>query len=319
MNFVFLMDPLETVKIGSDTTYAFMRAAFKRGGHVFYLVHNGITRRDGKTFFKAVEVRPMANKNDPFVRLKNLTLSEEKVDALFIRTDPPFNDAYLLNTWLLDLLPPSIVVINNPRAVRDVNEKIWASQFTALVPPTIISSSKAELLSFIKRHKDVIAKPTDGHGGKGVFHLKGGDTNVTVTLETLTSQFKKHIILQKFVSASRKGDKRILLLNGEPLGAVLRVHRRDEHRNNFYAGGHKKKTTITQRDKEIIRTLKPHLQEMGLYFVGIDILGDYLVEVNVTSPTCLQEMNRLYGKNLEKKVIVFVEELVAENKRLSKI
>ncbi len=306
------------VLVDKDTSFAFMLASYKRGHKVYYLSNDGITRKNGKTYFHVLPVKPQRSKI-PFVPLgDDIQLSEDKVDALFIRTDPPFNEQYLLNTWLLDLLPASLTVINDPRAVRSVNEKIWASQFTSLVPKTIVSSQKHELLKFIHEEKDVVAKPTDGHGGKGVFHIKKGDLNTNVILETLTSNGKRHAILQKYIPQAKLGDKRILLLNGEPLGAVLRVHRKDDHRNNFFAGGHAQKASITKRDREIIETLKPHLIESGLYFVGIDIIGSYLVEVNVTSPTCLQEINKFEHLHLEDKVVDFVEKLVEENKQLIK-
>lgn len=314
MNFLFLMDPLETVNVDKDTTLMFMLESARRKHKVYYLSNNGISRKNGQTLFDVVQVVPSKNRSQTFQKIKCDVLSEDHVDAVFIRTDPPFDDQYLINTFLLDLVSPNVTVINDPRAVRTVNEKIWGSQFEHFVPPTLISSQKHQLLKFINEQKNIIAKPTHGHGGKGVFHLKQGDTNINVALELLSNNFKQHIILQKYIPQSKIGDKRILLLNGEPLGAIMRVHSRGEHRNNLFAGGSVAKAKITTRDKKIIDTLRPHLVEMGLYFVGIDILGDYLIEVNVTSPTCLQETNRLYNLTLERDVIDFVEKLIEENK-----
>ena len=165
-------------------------------------------------------------------------------------------------------------------------------------------------MRFIQTKKDVIVKPINGFGGQSVFHLQPNGPNRNVILETLTNRWQREIIVQAYVPEAKNGDKRILLLNGEPLGAVLRLHGQDDHRNNFFAGGKPQPCEITSRDREIIHTLKPHLQALKLYFVGIDVIGDYLIEVNVTSPTCLQEINTLYNKSLEFQVIEFAERLI---------
>ncbi len=310
MKFLFLMDPLETVIFEKDTTFMLMLGAHEKKHDVYFLPKDGISLIEGKLFFNVIKVTPQRIAHEPFIEGQSFLLSQEEIDAVFVRPDPPFDDKYVLNTWLLDHLPKRVAVINHPNGIRTVNEKIWSSQFTSLVPPTIISSTKSDLLAFIKKHKNIIAKPTNAFGGQSVFHIEYGHTNTNVILETLSKSYDQAIILQKYIPESKNGDKRILLLNGEILGAVLRVHGQGEHRNNFYAGGKAKATTITARDKKIVAELKPHLKALGLYFVGIDILGDYLIEVNVTSPTCLQEMNNLYNQQLEQKVIAFVEKLV---------
>ena len=165
------------------------------------------------------------------------------------------------------------------------------------------------LKEFLQKHSEIIAKPTNSYGGQSIFYIKSGDRNVNVIFETLTAGYSRDIILQKFIPESRDGDKRIILLNGEPLGAVLRLHSKEDHRNNFFAGGKPHAAEISAREKQIINALKPHLRRLGLYFVGIDVIGEYLIEVNVTSPTCLQEINHLTGWHLEDKVIEFVENL----------
>jgi len=309
MKFLFLMDPLETVVMEKDTTYILMLGAHNKGHSVYYLPKGAITLQNKSVLFHAIKVTPQAVEHQPFVIDRPVTLTDAEVDVVFVRPDPPFDAQYLMTTWLLDRLPSRVKVINNPQGIRTVNEKIWATQFTTLIPPTIVSASKHDLLNFLKEEPDVIAKPTDGYGGQSVFHIHPGQGNTNVILETLTDRWSKEIIVQRYVPDSKDGDKRILLLNGDPLGAVLRKHSADDHRNNFFAGGKPLATEITPRDQEIIAVLKPELQRLGLYFVGIDIIGNYLIEVNVTSPTCLQEMNRLYNVSLENKVIEFVEEL----------
>ena len=307
MKFLFLMDPLETVIYEKDTTFMLMLESHARSHEIYYVPKDGISLINGKLFFHSIKVKPQAVVHEPFIEEHTLRLSQDDIHAVFIRPDPPFDEQYLMNTWLLDHLPKHVAVINSPAGIRTVNEKIWASQFTDLVPPTIVSSNKHELLEFVATYKNIIAKPTNAFGGQSVFHIEAGHTNTKVILETLSKGYDEKIILQKYIPEAKNGDKRILLLNGEILGAVLRVHGEGEHRNNFYAGGQPAVTDITARDKHIVEALKPHLQALGLYFVGIDVLGDYLIEVNVTSPTCLQEMNRLYQVQLEKKVIDFVE------------
>ena len=310
MKFLFLMDPLETVKMEKDTTFILMLESYKRGHEVYYVPKDGLSLIDGRVFFNAIKVKPQSIVHEPFIEEHVAHLSQDKIDAVFVRPDPPFDEGYLMNTWILDHLPKHVAVINSAAGIRTVNEKIWSAQFTDLVPATIISANKKDLLDFIAKHKNIIAKPANSFGGQSVFHIQQGHTNAKVILETLSQGYSKSIILQKYVPEAKNGDKRILLLNGEFLGAVLRVHSTGEHRNNFYAGGKPKATTINQRDRQIIKTLKPYLKKLGLYFVGIDILGKHLIEVNVTSPTCLQEMNTLYNQQLEEKVIDFVEKLI---------
>ena len=310
MKFLFLMDPLETVIYEKDTTFMLMLGAYHKGHEVYYVPKNGISFNNGIVTFNTLSVKPQANSQQPFIIQGPVTLTQHDIQAVFIRPDPPFDEQYLMNTWLLSLLPKNIIVINSPEGIRTVNEKIWAAQFTNLIPPTLVTSGKNDLLDFIRAHHDVIVKPTNAYGGQGVFHIKDNDSNTNVILETLTQRFTKAIICQRYIPEAAQGDKRILLLNGEFLGLLLRVHGDGEHRNNFFAGGKPALATLTARDQEIINTLKPHLQSLGLYFVGIDILGDYLIEVNVTSPTCLQEINRLNNVHLEEKVIDFVTKLV---------
>ena len=309
MKFVYLMDPLETVIFEKDTTFMLMLGAHHKGHETYYVARDGISFIEGNVYFHALKVTPQNIPHQPFIKEHAMRLSQDDIHAVFIRPDPPFDENYLMNTWLLDHLPKKVVVMNSAAGIRTVNEKVWSAQFTQLTPPTIVSSNKHDLLSFIKTHQHIIAKPTNAFGGQSVFHIEHNNTNTNVILETLSDRYNKAIILQRYIPEAKNGDKRILLLNGELLGALLRVHGEHDHRNNFYAGGKPALVTLTQRDHDIIAALKPHLKELGLYFVGIDILGDYLIEVNVTSPTCLQEINRLYNVTLENNVIEFVEGL----------
>ncbi len=310
MNFVFLMDPLSTLIMEKDTSFILMLCAHRRGHAVYFVGDGGIVLKDGKLFFQALEVVPRIDDKMPFLEGKQKELTDEVIDCLFIRSDPPFDSRYLLNTWLLDRLPGHIPVINKPSGIRTVNEKIWATKFTDIVPRTLIAQGRDDLLGFLAKEKDIVVKPTDGFGGSCVFRVRLNDTNAKVILETMTQRWSKDVIAQQYLAESEKGDKRILLLNGEILGAVLRVHAPDDHRNNFFAGGKPFPAEIDEQDRKIVQILKPELQKLELYFVGIDIIGGRLIEVNVTSPTGIQEMNRLYHQSLEEQVIDFAEELV---------
>ena len=307
---LFGWTPLQTVNIKKDTTFAFMMGAQKRGHEVFYVPKGGIVLNQARVEFRATSVIPQRNAEQPFMVGESSTLTEAEVDAVFIRPDPPFDQEYLMNTWLLARLPERVFVLNNPHGVRTANEKLWATQFTQLIPRTVVTRHKSDYLTFLQEEGQLIAKPPDGHGGAAVFRIQQGDANANVIFEVLSKNGQTEVVLQQYIPEAQLGDKRILLLEGEYLGAVLRVHSAEDHRNNFFAGGHAEKATITDREQEIIATLKPHLQQLGLYFVGIDILGDYLVEVNVTSPTGIQEASHFAGEPLEDKVIEFVERQV---------
>jgi len=307
MNIVFLMEPLESVKTFQDTTFILMVEAHRRKYNVFHLPVGGLSIHNGKILFDVIEVIPQFNSETAFKIIKTCQLVQNEVDAIFIRPDPPFDNTYLMQTWILDQVVDAIPIINSPSGVRTVNEKVWATQFTALTPKTIVTRQKAHCLDFLESEKEIILKPTNSFGGRSIFHIRKDDTNRAVIIETVTENETKEVICQRYIPEADRGDKRILLLEGDPLGAALRVHKDGEHRNNICAGGSVQATKITKRDLEIIDTLKPHLKKLELDFVGIDILGDYLIEVNVTSPTCLQDMNRLYNKRLEEKVIDCME------------
>ncbi|MBU4333391.1 MAG: glutathione synthase, partial [Candidatus Omnitrophica bacterium] len=233
MNYVFLMDPLSSVIVEKDTTFILMLSAYRKGHKVFFLPSGGMVLKYGKVNFHVTEVVPQQVKGAPFLEKDNYCLSDDEVDVVFIRTDPPFNYEYLVNTWLLERLPSKVKVINDPSGVRAANEKIWATQFVSVIPPTLVGRQKSELLDFLSTENEIVAKPTDGFGGQQIFKIKNGDSNASVIFETLTQNYLRDIVLQKYIEESNTGDKRILLLDSEPLGAVLRVHCESDHRNNI--------------------------------------------------------------------------------------
>ena len=324
MNFVFLMDPLHTVNPLKDTSFIFMVGAHRAGHKVFFLPQGGTSLVEDNIIFDVTQVIPhhpnesTSPDQDIFTIVEdNIQLTHNDVDVVFVRTEPPFDSAYLMDTWLLDRLPSHIPVINSPAGIRTVNEKIWATQFTDLIPTTLITRQKEKYIQFLNQHNKVVVKPTDGFGGAGVFIVNKEDSNATVIFETLSENESKELIIQRFIPEAKQGDKRILLLNGQIISAVLRVQDGQDHRNNFFAGGHPEPAEITQRDQEVVDTLRPHLQQLGLHFVGIDMLGDYLIEVNVTSPTCIQECNTFDDAQYEDQVIQYVEELIEQHNSVS--
>ncbi|MCB1199897.1 MAG: glutathione synthase [Leptospiraceae bacterium] len=307
MKFVFLVDPLAGLKISKDTSYVLMLAAVERGHEAWVVFANSFVLRAGKLVLKAERVTPTDNKSEPFLFHEKRELKADEINAFLIRTDPPFDAKYLTHTWFLDYLPEEIPVINSTLGLRSVNEKIWAAQFNDVTPITEITCDLTDFQKFLQEHKKIAVKPANGFGGASVFLTEVEDKNANVIFETLSAQGKEYVILQKYLPAATEGDKRILLLDGEPLGAILRMHSETDHRNNFAAGGKALPAEITPRELEIIEKLKPYLNKLDLFFVGIDIIGETLIEVNVTSPTCLREMISAYGKRLDLQVIEAIE------------
>jgi len=302
------MDPISRILPDKDTTFVFMLESQGRGHGIYYcevadlFVDRGVPHARSR--------RSEVRRADPHYQL-----FEERVealtwfDAIFMRKDPPVDMAYLYATHILSLVDPTqTLVLNNPRGLRDANEKLYALNFPALIPPTIVTNEIPRLKRFLTElGGEMIVKPLDGCGGAGVFHLHVQDRNLNAILETSTDNGHRLIMAQRYLPAIRQGDKRLILLDGEPIGAVLRVPRDDEHRGNLHVGGASQKSPITARDREIAHTLAPRLLADGLFFVGLDIIGEYLTEVNVTSPTGVQEINALDGVCLQARVIDAVE------------
>ena len=293
MNILFLMKPLNSINPKKDTSLLFMQAAEKQGHSIYYLPQGNCSLTPTGATFDCIPISCTYNNDVPLRTKTPCQLSNNDVDIIFIRTDPPVDNAYIHDLWILQQLPDSIRCINSPTGILTINEKIWTTQFKSLIPNTWISKSISQIKSIIKHKKTVIIKPTNNFGGQGIFKLSNEDPNLAAILETATQNETQYIVIQAYIKESQNGDKRILLCNGNPIGALLRVHSPDDHRNNFFAGGSAAPATITDQDTKIITKIKPYLLKNGLNFVGIDIIGDYLIEINVTSPTCLQELNQL--------------------------
>lgn len=308
LRLLFVMDPIERILPEKDTTFAFMLEGQARGHDVHYC---GVLDlfAVGPTPYGRFR-RAEARRGQP-----HYGLFEERVepltwfDAIFMRKDPPVDLTYLFATHLLSLVDSQqTLVINNPAALRDANEKLYALNFPDVIPPTIVTADAERLKAFMdQQNGELIVKPLDGCGGAGVFHVHRRDRNLNSILEASTANGTRMIIGQRYIPEVRQGDKRIILLDGIPLGAVLRVPREDEHRGNIHVGGSVQQADLTPADEKIVQMLAPRLRADGLYFVGLDVIGGLLTEVNVTSPTGVQEIDALDRVNLSASVIAFVE------------
>jgi glutathione synthase len=305
-----IMDPIEHVAIDKDTTFAFMLEAQSRGHELFYFQQRHLSASGNRASARAwrCEVKRAAEHYHLLDQGADYPL--EHFHAILMRKDPPVDSNYLYATMILSLIDRArTFVMNEPAGLREANEKLYALNFPRAIPPTLVTEDKGRLSTFMEEQGgDIVVKPLDGHGGNGVFVVSKGDRNVNAIFETVTQFESRPIMAQKFLPEVREtGDKRLIVLNGEPLGAIFRVPRGDENRSNLHVGGTPVKSPLTVRDREICAMLKPRLLHDGLYFVGLDIIGDYLTEVNVTSPTGVQEIDRLDAVNLEAEVIDFVE------------
>jgi len=317
MRFAFIMDPIQNVLIDKDTTFVFMLESQARGHDVYYLQMDDLFVERARLMGQARRIELRREYRNHF------TFHEESVsplgafDAVFMRKDPPVDIPYLHTTQLLDLAQQEgAFVLNNPAGLRAANEKLYALNFPPVIPPTLVSQDPKRIKDFLDElGGEMIIKPIDGHGGSGIFYVHRQDRNLNSLLETATHEGCEPIIAQKYLPEVRQGDKRLIVLNGAPLGCTLRVPRADEHRGNIHVGGTCLKAEVTLRDREICRELAPRLRQDGLYFVGLDIIGEYLTEVNVTSPTGVQEINALNNVCLEAQVIDFVEHTVEERHR----
>jgi glutathione synthase len=310
----FLIDPIETLIVGHDTTLAFMLECQRRGHEIHYFEQKDLAYRDGGVRAAAKRVELRRAKGDHFRVLEENALELAALDVIFLRKDPPVDVEYLHATQLVELARGPLI-LNDPAALRDANEKLYVLRYPELIPRTLVSRDLAELRGFLRElGGEMVIKPVDGFAGRGVLHLRETDRNVNSLLELATGGARAPIVAQQYLPASREGDKRIILLDGEPLGALLRIPQDNDVRGNLAAGGRSAKSTLTGRELEICRALAPDLRRRGLYFVGLDVIGGYLTEVNVTSPTGIEEINALDEIFVERQVIDFVERAKQEGR-----
>lgn len=311
MRFGVIMNPLSTVKPKKDTSYALMLEMFKRGHEVVHILPSGLTWRDSALWLRGQRVQLFDAVRDPSVSpfgvIDSVRLPALEFDALLVRTDPPFDVDYLYVTMLLERVMDRVFVMNNPRSVRRFNEKLAATLFPDWTPPTAISASIEEIDDFMHEVGRIVVKPLDGFGGANVLIASADDPNRSEILRMMTQGGTRKVVAQAFLAATSGGDKRIILLDGEPLGAVLRKAGAGEHINNFAVGGSANVTEISSGDRAICDAVGPFLHEHGLYLAGLDVIGERLIEVNITSPTGVQEINRLNDTCIEKPIVDLVE------------
>jgi glutathione synthase len=292
------MDPIERIDIAGDSTFAMALEGQARGHTLYHYGPRDLTFRDGAV---TARMRPLSVrdvKGDHFTSGDAAVHDLSEMDVVLMRQDPPFDMAYITATHILERIHPKTLVVNDPFHVRNAPEKLFVTLFKGLMPPTLITSDREEINRFRADHKDIILKPLYGNGGAGVFRVKADDENMGAMLEMFTAFYREPVIVQRYVPEVRKGDKRIILVDGEVAGAINRVPAAGEARSNMHVGGRPEPTTLTAREKDICDALAPELKARGLIFTGIDVIGDYLTEINVTSPTGIREVKRFGGADI---------------------
>ena len=293
------MDPMESIDIAGDSSFALALEAQERGHKLFHYEPKNLSLSQLKPVAK---LRSLTVQN---ITGNHFSLGEQRIanlktdiDVILMRQDPPFDMSYITATHILEHVHPHTLVINNPTNVRNTPEKLFVTHFENVMPPTLITSDEEEIFGFRKEFKDIIVKPLFGNGGAGVFHIKPDDENLSSLIELHKTFYREPLMIQEYVPAVRQGDKRIILIDGKPVGAVNRVPAKGEARSNMHVGGKPMKCELTGRDREICEIIGPSLKEKGLLFVGIDVIGNYLTEINVTSPTGIQELSRFEDTNI---------------------
>lgn len=292
------MDHISRLNIRGDSTFALMLEAARRGHALFHYTPDRLSLRDGRVEARveAVEVRDAEGSHYTLGNAEPTDLSN--FDVVLLRQDPPFDMGYITTTHILERIHPKTLVVNDPAHVRNAPEKLFVTEFTGLTPPTLISRDRREILAFREAHGDIIVKPLYGNGGAGVFRIAGGDENLAALLEIFEDVYREPFVIQRYLPDVRKGDKRIILVEGEPVGIINRVPAAGEARSNMHVGGRPEPVEMTARDREICAAIGPTLRERGLIFVGIDVIGQYLTEINVTSPTGIREVKRFGGADI---------------------
>lgn len=313
MKIGFVMDPLEGMNIDADTTFALMLGAQERGHEVYFIAPEDLYAKGNDAFAIMRKVTLRRVKGDHYACGEKEERNLNEFECIWMRKDPPFDDDYLYEVAILELAEKQgTLVMNRPQGLRGANEKLYALHFAEVTPRTLVTAKKSVIKEFML---DVggrcVLKPLSGHGGEGIFVISEHDRNLNTMIEVSTKHETKLVMCQEYLEAAREGDKRVIMLNGEPLGAILRVPLEEEHRSNIHVGGRVEKTALTEKEREICERVGPQLVKDGLYFVGLDIIGERVTEVNVTSPTGIQEMSRLDGIDGSGKVIEWIEKQLA--------
>ncbi|SHG89122.1 glutathione synthase [Cognatiyoonia sediminum] len=301
------MDPIGPIDINADSSFRIVEEAQARGHELFYYTPDKLSYRDGHVLARGWPLTVRRVEGDHFELGAEQEVDLSDWDVVWLRQDPPFDMSYITTTHLLDMIHPETLVVNDPFWVRNYPEKLLVLSFQELTPPTMIARDLETLKTFREDHGDVILKPLYGNGGAGVFKLSQSDSNLASLHELFSGINREPLIMQKFLPDVSKGDKRVILIDGEPVGAINRVPAAGETRSNMHVGGRPEKVELTERDREICAAIGPLLREKGQIFVGIDVIGDWLTEINVTSPTGIQELERFDGTNVAEKIWQAIE------------
>ncbi|WP_295314563.1 glutathione synthase [Roseobacter sp.] len=307
MKVAFQMDPVGDVNIDADSSFRLAEEAQARGHELFFYTPDHLAYQEGHITARGHDMTVRRKQGDHAVLGPEREVDLGKFDVVWLRQDPPFDMHYITSTHLLDRLAPDTLVVNDPFWVRNYPEKLLVLDFPALTPPTTVARDLSTIKAFKAKHGDIILKPLYGNGGAGVFRLDENDRNLTSLHELFIGFSREPLIVQKFLPAVAKGDKRVILVDGEPVGAINRIPAAGETRSNMHVGGRPEKVGLTERDLEICAAIGPLLREKGQIFVGIDVIGDYLTEINVTSPTGIQELERFDGVNIAGKIWEVIE------------
>jgi glutathione synthase len=307
MKIAFQMDPITAVNINADSSFRLAEEAQRRGHSLFYYSADMLAFQEGTLTARGHKMHVQRVEGTPAILEPEEEVALSDFDVIWLRQDPPFDMHYITTTHLLDLVHPKTLVVNDPFWVRNYPEKLLVLNFLDLTPPTTIARDLETIKAFKAKHKDIILKPLYGNGGAGVFRLDEGDRNLSSLHELFTGFSREPLIVQKFLPDVSNGDKRVILVNGEPVGAINRVPAKGETRSNMHVGGRPEKIGLSDRDYEICAKIGPLLREKGQIFVGIDVIGDYLTEINVTSPTGIQELERFDGINVAEKIWQVIE------------
>ena len=295
-----VMDPIESININKDTTLAMLWAASDRGWQLSYMRQQDLYQAGSEPRAKIRPLQVFRDSDDFFLLGESEDIALQELDVVLMRKDPPFDNEFIYSTYILEAAERlGTLIVNKPQSLRDCNEKMFATQFPQCCPPLMVSRDQERLRSFHQQHHDVIYKPLDGMGGASIFRVKQDDPNLGVILETLTNHGRNTIMAQQFLPQIVDGDKRILLINGEPVDYCLaRIPAKGETRGNLAAGGRGRAQPLTERDRWIANQVGPIAREKGLLFVGLDVIGDYLTEINVTSPTCVREIDKQFNTDI---------------------
>jgi len=299
LSVAFQMDHIARINIRGDSTFALMLEGARRGHTLFHYTPERLSLRDGRVEARIETVAVRDSAGDHFTLGEPVLTDLATMDVIHLRQDPPFDMGYITTTHLLERLHPKTLVVNDPAHVRNAPEKVFVTEFPDLMPPTLVSRDPAEIRSFRKEHGDIIIKPLYGNGGAGVFRLAGHDENLASLLEIFDTAYRNQpYMVQRYLPEVRRGDKRVILVDGVAAGAINRVPAEGEARSNMHVGGRPEPVELTKRDLEICARIGPVLKARGLIFVGIDVIGDYLTEINVTSPTGIREVKRFGGPDI---------------------